>query len=279
MRWQSVSDQTSSTLRSYFDRAADGYTLIEAAFLPLARELVAFAALKPNHIVLDLGTGTGLVAGIAASSAGQVIALDFSSGMLTAALRRGITSAVRADMHRLAIRPKSIDLALASFAFNSTDYRRAFVEVRRILTPPGRLVFQEWGAPDEMSERASDIIAAYMVDDPPDDLADMRASMELPLPWDELENAGDIIHALGEAGFVEIEGGPQTSGIEFPDAETFIRYKLAWPNRRAELAAMPDDVRHLCIEELRESLAAYTEADGRLIWRPEVIRLSAGVRR
>ena len=271
-----VNENQRASLLAYFDGAALNYPqAVEPAFAPLAEALVRYAALQPGEQVIDLGTGSGLAARLAAGEGRFVAALDLSHKMLLAARQQKTPHLIRADLHRVGLRADVFDVALAAFAFNSTDPTLSLREAHRILRPGGRLVLHEWGVIDPLSELVSDTIAGYAVEEAPPELATLREAMDQPLPWDDIEDEDDLLEALQEAGFARIEIESLTIPVRLPDVGTFIRYKLAWPSRRAELAAMPDEIRRLCLHDLEENLAARAENDGGLLWQPVVVRARA----
>lgn len=262
-------------LQDYFDQAAPRYAAIEPAFGPLVDELIVLAAPEARQRVLDVGTGSGLAARRCIGLNRVVYGLDFSRQMLKAARGYGLGNLLQSDMHQLALGSGSFDVVLASFALNSVDPARSLAEMHRVLTPGGRLALQEWGASDPLSELVSDTVAAYAVDEAPPALAAMRAAMEAPAPWDDLDGADDVADLAEDVGFVNVEMTLAQRLVRLADVETFIRYKLAWPNRRAEIDAMAMETRQLCVSDLHENLAARAEPDGSLLWQPEVIRIRA----
>ncbi|GAB4469746.1 MAG: hypothetical protein Kow00124_05210 [Anaerolineae bacterium] len=274
-------DRTRSAwLAGYFDEAAANYAEhIEPAFGPLAAVLVRSAGVQLGERVLDLGTGSGAAARHAAALGAEAFALDFSPAMLAAARRQGTPNLLCADMHALPLASCSFDVVLAAFAFNSTDPTISMAEARRVLKPGGRLALHEWGTEDALEAILNDTLAAYAVEDPPPDLALIRERAEVPLPWDTLESMEDIVGVLRGAGFVRIRAAVINPTVWFEDARSFMRYKLAWPIRQAELRAMPPDVRSLCLSDLEENLGARAETDGRLRWQPNVVQIMAYRRR
>jgi SAM-dependent methyltransferase len=263
-------------LKRYFDTAADRYVPdIEPAYRTLATHLVDYSSAAPHEVVIDLGAGSGLAAREAAGRCRMVVAVDFSAEMLKLARRTGAALVLQSDLHALAISSQVFDLALAGFAFNATDPALGFREVFRILKPGGRLIMQEWDVLDELSELAADTLAAYAVDSPPPDLAALRAMLGNPIPWDEVEDAADLARLLGEAGFAAVETESLSIPVSFESVEAFIRYKTAWPSRQAELAAMPEDIRRLCLSDLAENLSVHARRDGSIVWHPGIIRARA----
>ena len=110
----------------------------------VAARLVQIAGPKKGHHVLDVGTGTGLVAELVAPAVrpGTVIGVDLSERMLSVARARKIPNAQFVGMaaERLVFRPGTFNLvtmgeSLSYFA----DPAAALEEAHRVLRPKGRL--------------------------------------------------------------------------------------------------------------------------------------------
>ncbi len=115
----------------------------------LAESTVRFARLTPNARVLDVGTGSGIVALEAARAAaqGRVVGLDLSEGLLEVAREKanamggGRISLVRADAEMVPFAEASFDRVVSLYAllhFPHPD--RAMAEMVRVLKPGGWLV-------------------------------------------------------------------------------------------------------------------------------------------
>lgn len=74
--------------RRFFNRSWLLYPLVERHLLPQYREVLARLALRPDLSVLDLATGTGMLAGAFAERGHAVTGLDFADRLLTRARRR-----------------------------------------------------------------------------------------------------------------------------------------------------------------------------------------------
>jgi SAM-dependent methyltransferase len=132
---------------------------IDTRFGPVIDEILKLANLQPGETVLDLGTGTGAVAIIAATQVGtigRVKAIDISPEMLARAAERlkrleltnidlaeGRAEALPAD-------DASIDAVVASLSLMYViDRAAAAQEIARVLRPGGRFIAAVWGGPSE----------------------------------------------------------------------------------------------------------------------------------
>nr|WP_321986406.1 class I SAM-dependent methyltransferase [uncultured Lichenicoccus sp.] len=109
------------------------------------------AGLRPGDRVLDVATGTGLVAREAlriVQSQGLVVGLDLSAGMLAVAARHDGLALVMADAGHLPICDGGFDMVTMGYALRHVaDLRAAFAGFRRVLRPGGRLVLMEIASP------------------------------------------------------------------------------------------------------------------------------------
>ena len=140
-----ATDEMVDHLVDFFDQVALGYDdWAGGLHSRVAARLVEIAAPKKGHHVLDVGTGTGLVAHLLAPAVrpGTVIGIDLSERMLSVARSRKTPNAQFVGMaaERLVFRPGTFNLvtmgeSLAYFA----DPAAALQEAHRVLRPKGRL--------------------------------------------------------------------------------------------------------------------------------------------
>ena len=131
-----------ANLRRYLDPPADAPHPLEYAFHLLGD--------VRGRTVLDLGCGDGenLVPMIARGA--MVIGLEISPSLIAMAEKRlelhGLTGRVRfitSSAHEIALPDESVDIVLGVAILHHLDLARAAREVRRVLKPGGRAVFQE----------------------------------------------------------------------------------------------------------------------------------------
>lgn len=125
-----------------FSEGAAAYAETMAPSLrPVAAEVVRRAALQPGERVLDLGTGTGTAAAMAADEGRSVVGVDAAPGMLEIARREvpGV-ELVQADFVHLPMDGATFDVVLAVHALLFADDRVAALrEWLRVARPGGRL--------------------------------------------------------------------------------------------------------------------------------------------
>ena len=102
------------------------------------------SALAPGMEVLEVATGTGLIACHIAKSVKHVTATDFSPGMIAAAQRKHAPTNVSfsiEDAAALSFPDHSFDAAIISNALHiMPDPARALSQIRRVLKPDGLLI-------------------------------------------------------------------------------------------------------------------------------------------
>jgi ubiquinone/menaquinone biosynthesis C-methylase UbiE len=162
---------------SYDRVAAEFDHLTERLSAPIAMRMIELAELRPSDCILDVGTGTGLVALRAARllSGGRVIGIDHSQGMIEQACakahRCGFGHSVifrKSDAEQLDCSDQSVDVVLSLYAlFHFPDPLRALTEMYRVLRPGGRVVIGVGSGPTPLSRkgiwqgarRVTDIVA------------------------------------------------------------------------------------------------------------------------
>ena len=137
-----------------FDKVAAGYDRTNAILSGGNAALWRTATVKaiapqPGEKILDIAAGTGTSAKAIAKSGAEVVALDFSPGMVAQGRKRHPDLAfVEGDAEALPFPPSSFDAVTISFGLrNVNNPQLALGEMYRVLKPGGRVVICEFSHP------------------------------------------------------------------------------------------------------------------------------------
>jgi demethylmenaquinone methyltransferase/2-methoxy-6-polyprenyl-1,4-benzoquinol methylase len=164
-------EEKRGVLRGMFDRAAGDYDRIEwlmalGSGSRYRADALRRAGLAEGMSVVDVATGTGLVAREAAAivgDRGRVVGVDPSAGMLAQAVRAQIPGARFAigAAEQLPLADRSADFLSMGYALRHVgDLGVAFREFARVLRSGGRLCVLELTRPDGLIRRG--FVRAYM---------------------------------------------------------------------------------------------------------------------
>ena len=123
-------------------------------YIPIANQLIEFANLQNGQKILDIATGTGIVALNAAEkigSEGKVIGVDISTGMLNNAKQKLAQTSlqnvefIEADAEKLDFDDSSLNAILCSLAVcYLTDIPTALRNWHRLIRKDGFVAFNVW---------------------------------------------------------------------------------------------------------------------------------------
>ncbi|ODU65361.1 MAG: bifunctional demethylmenaquinone methyltransferase/2-methoxy-6-polyprenyl-1,4-benzoquinol methylase [Micrococcales bacterium 70-64] len=137
-----------------FDDVAKHYdrtnTVLSAGNAVLWRmAMVRAVAPQQGERILDVAAGTGTSSAALARSGAEVIALDFSAGMVAEGRRKHKKiEFIEGDAERLPFPDNQFDAVTISFGLrNVNDPKQALAEMFRVLKPGGRLVVCEFSKP------------------------------------------------------------------------------------------------------------------------------------
>jgi len=139
-----------------WSNAPESYDASFASFTALfAQDALRLANVGPGQRVLDVCTGTGALALIAAEAGAEVLAVDFSQGMIdhlhSKIRQKGMTNICAATMdgQALDLEDNSFDAAFSVFGVCFFPDRIAgFRELHRVTRPGGLAAVVNWCAPE-----------------------------------------------------------------------------------------------------------------------------------
>ena len=212
-----------------FNRLAEQYDGLRFTQV-CARRLLELAELGEGQQVLDLATGTGLVAGTAAQMvgpSGRVIGVDIAPQMLEQARAKfgamGNLEFRLGDAEQLEFPAAQFDRVLcASSLFFMPDMLAVLRECKRVLKPTGRLVFSSFGAGflQPLGELWMTRLEQHQITRP-------------ALPTLRLADPQVCRDLLLKAGFAEVEVISESLGYWHPNLES------RWVEIRVGLEGLP----------------------------------------
>ncbi|GAB3022038.1 class I SAM-dependent methyltransferase [Natronobiforma cellulositropha] len=237
--------------------------LIPPMFAPWADRLVETSAAHEGDRVLDVACGTGIVARRVATevgTSGSVVGLDINEGMLAVAAEAAADSQPpiewrQADATDLPFADARFDVVCCQQALQFfDDPGAALEEMRRVLTPSGRLAASVW--------RPLEYHPAYVV------LADALerhigedagAMMRSPFPsWEQ----ADLRTLALDGGFDDVSVTIEIGSVRYPSVEEFVRREAASSPLADRLAASDRETRDELVQDVATALDTYTDDDG-----------------
>lgn len=211
--------QRSAWVVNLFDRTALDYERIESLMALgsgpwYRRHALISAGLRSGMQVIDVGTGTGLVAREAArlvGPQGSVLGVDPSAAMLANARLMSGVRLVEGRAESIPAPDAAADFLSLGYALRHiSDLSVAFREFKRVLRPGGRLCLLEITCPTGRWRRA--LLKTYMRTLVPLAARALARERDTPLLmryyWDTIEACVApplIVAALESAGFVEVD--------------------------------------------------------------------------
>jgi SAM-dependent methyltransferase len=252
---------TTGALQIQIDAAA-AYEefFVPALFQEWAPRVVAAAKIQPGHRVLDVACGTGILARETAAqvgTSGSVAGLDSTSGMLAVAARLAPQIEWRQGLaESLPYADRSFDAVVSQFGLMFfTDRRKALREMRRVLSPGGRLAVAVWDSLDNTPAYAAEVALL-------DRLAGQRAADALRAPF-VLGDTEELAALLSNAGAVSTEIATHRGEAQFPSVRSMVEADL-----RGWLPVMgvvlPEDQIGRILEEAERTLRPYVITEGRV---------------
>lgn len=248
----------------FYDAGAGGY---DGVFGHVSREfvprLLTAVRLAPGQRVLDIATGTGIAAEMAAEAvgpSGHVVAADISRPMLDRARERlgrlANTSLAVEDGQALTTPDGSFDAVLCSMALMLfPDPARGLAEFGRVLREGGRAAVSVNTRPERaFVTRVNAAIGRHV-----------QSRAEAAARYFSLGDPVRLRRLFETAGFREVEVTLEVRRYTFSSFDEYFEpIERGWGSSGAEYVCLPDGVRRLVREDVRRQLESDPGSGGRV---------------
>lgn len=257
--------QSTSTSWHVEQSASEAYEayLVPTIFTAWADRLLEAAGVQNGDRVLDVACGTGIVARRAATrvgDSGSIVGLDVNEKMLAVAAETTTDGHPpiewrQDDATDLPFSDEEFDVVSCQQALQFfDDPSTAIEEMRRVLTPGGRIALSVW--------RPLDFQPAYLVlaDALEHHIGDEAGTMmRSPFPdWD-----ADYLRTLASnAGVDTVSVTIEIDSMRYPSVREFVRREVASSPLAEPIAAIEQAVRDDLIQDVEHALDVYLDDEG-----------------
>jgi SAM-dependent methyltransferase len=178
---------------------------------PAARAAVELAGVKAGDRVLDVATGTGNAALIAAELGARAVGVDSEPALLAVAERRALQAGrdvrwLRGDLAALPAPERSADVVLSVFGvMYAADHHAAARELARVAAPDARVVLASW-MPHSVMPAMGGVLSPYLPPAPP--------GTGSPSRWGDPDALPGL---LEPCGLTVVKSSPGRVVLHFPD--------------------------------------------------------------
>jgi SAM-dependent methyltransferase len=223
--------------------------------------------------VLDVACGTGVVSRLAArrvAPSGTVTGLDLNEGMLSVAGRLPLPPGLTIEWRQ----GSALALPFANRAFDVVvcqhglmffpDRLKALVEMRRVLTPGGRVAISVWTGPSPYFAAQREALARYVSAE-----AASTSAVAFSL-GDPVELSG----LLTGAGFRDVVVHLVPLTLRLPAPEEFVLRHLSALPPAELIAAASEDTRAALVAHIKDATRAYVDGYGLAV--PQEVNVAMG---
>lgn len=234
-------------------------SILDPTLKPMADEILRIGGGSGRELVMDLATGTGIIANAAAVAGKSVIGVDISLGMLVTArkITGGKIPFINADAMALSFLDHIFDLVTCGISLSHfADVTLALNEVRRVLLPGGSFVASVWSSE---KEDPSFSVIFKVLEDYMGDMVNPFAGLLDEDAWANTEHGCEV---LERAGFTEVQVTTlPLSGI-YRSPSAAVQWAFAWPLIRERVDSLDPTTRN----ELQAEAIETVDSVRNLVW-------------
>jgi len=221
-----------------YGRAAQDYLrVLDPTLSSVHRRIVELARVGAGTRLLDLATGTGAVARVAAANGATVTGVDVAPAMVELA-RRNSPSELQfqvADAAALPFESHTFDAITCGFGLSHMPHvNEVLAEVRRVLNPGGVFVESSWGAEGESPAFSAVLLALKR-----HSKGDLHSFAGI-LDEDTWADPDSGVKVIRSAGFHTVDVLTERCEGTFAGPGHVLAWALAWPDYGETAAALGD---------------------------------------
>jgi SAM-dependent methyltransferase len=240
---------------------------------PMVLPLLDLAGVQPGERVLDLATGTGVLARLAArrvAPGGAVTGLDLNEDMLTVARALPLPPGLTIDWRQgsaqaVPFADGAFDVVLCQQGFQFfPDRTGALQEMRRVLRAHGRVALSVFTGPSPYFMALRDAVARHIS-------AEAGSSTAAGF---SLGDANEFGALLTGAGFHDVVVQQVRLTLRLPAPDEFVLAHLSALPLAERVAALGDEARAALVADVAEAMRAYVDGYGLAV--PQEINAATG---
>ena len=238
-------------------------------FRLFAKDLVKDASPRPGDVVLDVGTGTGVVAFEASRvvrSVGLVAGIDRSEPMIALARKKAVETGfgnlrfLKMAAESLRFPDEFFDIAISNCGIGIPTFIDDMKEILRVLRPGGVLVFNDWHLIDVEPHRVfGEVLGKYRTRNPSPQLAQERSALAAMESFHHSINSEAQMRMVSDAGFREVQLKTREYRVRMRSPEDYLDMRLCRATIKREISEMLPNQRKLFLAELKERLHKFSQ--------------------
>jgi len=240
---------------------------------PMVPPLLDLADLRPGERVLDLATGTGVLARLAArrvTPGGTVTGLDLNDEMLKVARELPLPPGLKIEWRHgsalaLPFDDGAFDVVVCQQGFQFfPDRMGALHQMRRILRATGRVALSVFTGPSPYFMALRDAVAHHVS-------AEAARSTAAGFSLGDAEEFGSLLKA---AGFHNVLVHHVRLTLRLPAPDEFVLQHLSALPMAKSVAGVGNEARAALIADMEEAMSAYIDGYGLAV--PQEINVATG---